>query len=106
MEHHNSKSISGDIHSSSCVSLSGMGLLHWACDGDKLDVVKHLLDKGADINILDADNQTPLHYASSCGNAEIVKCLLQHRANQDIADSSGETALQVAESEDIRRLFS
>lgn len=37
-------------------------MLHWACDRGHLDVVKFLVNRGADINIQDPDLQTPLHY--------------------------------------------
>ena len=40
---------------------TGDGLL-WACDRGNLNMVKLLVKRGADVNIEDTDNQTPLHY--------------------------------------------
>ena len=37
-------------------------MLHWACDRGHLDVVKFLINGGADVNVQDPDLQTPLHY--------------------------------------------
>ena len=42
--------------------IQGMGLLHWACNHGNLNTVKLLVKRGADVNIEDTDNQTPLHY--------------------------------------------
>ena len=41
---------------------TGDGVLHWACDRGNLNMVKLLVKRGADVNIEDTDNQTPLHY--------------------------------------------
>ena len=42
--------------------MQGLAMLHWACDRGHLDVVKFLVNRGADVNIQDPDLQTPLHY--------------------------------------------
>ena len=42
--------------------LQGLAMLHWACDRGHLDVVKFLINRGADVNVQDSDLQTPLHY--------------------------------------------
>ena len=40
-----------------------MGLLHWACDRGNLNSETTCeVKRGADVNIEDTDNQTPLHY--------------------------------------------
>ncbi|XP_064395739.1 uncharacterized protein LOC135342805 [Halichondria panicea] len=55
----------------------GDGLLHWACDRGNLNMVKLLVKRGADVNIEDTDNQTPLHYAVSCDHHAVISYLLQ-----------------------------
>lgn len=61
------------------------------------DVVKMLLEAGADPNITDDYNNTPISLASNAGYTEIVKVLLEHGANPNVKDSSGKTPLNYAE---------
>ena len=42
-----------------------MSLLHWACDRGHVNVTQALLDHKADVNVLDAEGQTPLHYGKA-----------------------------------------
>ena len=60
-----------------------------------------LLDKGADINSKNANNQTPLYLASSnetedSENLEIVELLIEHGADVDIWDIAGLTPVMIA----------
>jgi len=45
------------------IRVKGNTALHIACHRGYLDIVKHLLDNGADKNVTDNDGDTPLHYA-------------------------------------------
>jgi ankyrin repeat protein len=61
------------------------------------DVVKHLLDKGAEVNVATADGKTPLHYAVWTGQEELVVMLLAtKRANVAAKDVEGKTPLKLA----------
>ncbi|XP_077302806.1 uncharacterized protein LOC143923146 [Arctopsyche grandis] len=61
------------------------------------DVVKTLLEAGADPDFCDFDSpQSALHLAASRNNLRIVKLLLKRGADPNILDKSGNTALHVA----------
>ncbi|MBA3954883.1 ankyrin repeat domain-containing protein [Candidatus Dependentiae bacterium] len=79
--------------------------LHGAARNGHKEVVKLLLEKGADIDTEDENNHTPLHSAAYAGYAEVVKLLLQKGAsintrvegNEDEdEEEEGYTALHLA----------
>ena len=72
---------------------SPLGLAVWA---NQSDIVKWLLDNGADINVLDGMNWTPLMIASYLGHTDIVKILKKKGANTDLKENHGWTALDLA----------
>lgn len=86
--------------------VQGMSLLHWACDRGHLEVVKLLLDRGADSDAKDAEGQTPLHYAASCGHQQVAELLLKQGASRDVKDADGQTPAQVALSPELEALLS
>ena len=59
----------------------GTTALHWACFGTDLDVVRLLIESGADIHRrgrkFDAAGQTPLECAQKRERTEIIKLLQQ-----------------------------
>ncbi len=55
-----------------------------------------LIDKGADVNAVNLNNQTPLHWAAMYGHKEILELLINKRANINAADSNGQTPLSWA----------
>ena len=62
-------------------------------------IVQTLLEKGADINARNADEEVALHRASSQGHQGIVQMLLEKGANVNARNASGDAALQRASSE-------
>ena len=59
-------------------------MLHWACDRGHLEVVKFLLQSGADVNLQDKESQTALHYgmlAMLCAGFHLVTQCLMHKAS-------------------------
>jgi ankyrin repeat protein len=50
---------------------------------NKLEILKFLVEKGADVNAKDNDEMTPLHYACENGNLETVKFLVEKGAEID-----------------------
>src|SRR5437870_4850633 len=56
-----------------------------------LQLVRDLLDAGADPNLAGEDNETPLHHAASRDSVEIVRLLLERGASQTPVDIYGQT---------------
>jgi ankyrin repeat protein len=74
-------------------------LLAKAVSDGHINVVKILLDNGADTEIPCIDGYTPLVSASSSGYYDIVELLIKHGADIDYETPSGWTALDKAFSE-------
>ena len=66
--------------------------LHYAAERDVF-CVELLLENGADINIGDGNNDTPLHWATFKNNIDCVKFLLQSGAKVDPVDYRNDTPL-------------
>jgi hypothetical protein len=78
-------------------SKDGQSVLHKAIQAKKLNSVKFLISKGADVNLQDSNGNSPLHLLSSdVGNLEIIKILLENKANFELKNNNGETALMKA----------
>lgn len=73
--------------------------LRHAARSGSIEVVKFLINQGAEINAKAADNGTALSAASLKGHIDIVKLLIQHGATIDIIDKDGESPLMNASSE-------
>ena len=67
-------------------------------EGQLVDIVRRLLEHGADINIPNHRDLTALHHASSSGWLEIARLLLIYGAKVDEKDEEGRTPLQLAAS--------
>ena len=70
--------------------------LFLAASRGHLDVLRCLLENGADINASTADNCTPLMIAIENGNINAATFLIEHGANVDLKDDRGDTALDYA----------
>ncbi len=75
---------------------SGRTPLHWACLGVHYDVLKMLVEKGADINAQDNDGIAPLHSLASKAHAEGAALLIAHKADVNVKNSGGDTPLHNA----------
>jgi len=67
-----------------------------AAENGHIEVVKLLLDKGADVNEYNEGGETPLHYATRGGHTEVMKILLDHGANIRAKGTGCGTPLQWA----------
>lgn len=70
--------------------------LMYASQWGFIDIVKILIDKGADINIRGLYGNTALTFATQSGFVEIVKILIDNGAELNIKDDGGYTALMYA----------
>lgn len=70
--------------------------LHWAVASDNDEIVRVLLNAGANVNISDRDSVTPLMLASNLGNSSIVHQLIASGSNVNHVDRIGTTALHYA----------
>ena len=65
---------------------SGHTALSWACQHNQADMVRFLLERGADASKASVDGETPLAFASSIGNLEIAQMLLSKKAPVNVYD--------------------
>ena len=81
--------------------IDGRTSLYWVlsyCSSAEkfVDMVRLLLELGADPNIRTNDHTTPLHKASSRGLLEAARLLLSHGAKVDVKNKKGRTPFQMA----------
>ncbi len=81
-----------------------------ACDSlaGNTEGVQILLDNGAQIDVTDEYNKTPLFYACQFGHKSVVKKLLNRGANKTIRDQKGRLPIDIARANkhnDVVRLF-
>jgi len=70
--------------------------LHIAAEKGYYDIAELLIQKKANINILNNESRTPLHTASQWGHYDVVQLLLDNNAKKNIKDSKGYTPLHCA----------
>ncbi|CAH3183153.1 unnamed protein product, partial [Porites evermanni] len=85
------------------VDTSGSTALHCAATDGAVEIVKTLLEAGADARAKDYDKMTPIHFACTDGNLDTVKTLFEHAEKScelstmlDERNRDGETALHAA----------
>jgi len=78
---------------------NGMNALMWGARNDHYNIVKQLIDVGADPNLGDNDGKTALIHAVLSGNKEIVEYLLDNNADITLEDDEGIDAITYAQGE-------
>lgn len=74
--------------------------LHWAAYNNNLEMVKYLVEQGAEVNAKNNCGVTPLHFAALNNNLEMVKYLVDKKAEVNAKDKKcGMTPLHWAASE-------
>ncbi len=74
--------------------------LHIAVREGHLDIAMLLIDRGAEIDVLDRKDFTPLHNAAWNGNLEMVQLLLEAGADIEASTYDGDTPLKLAQNND------
>ncbi|KFR17280.1 Protein phosphatase 1 regulatory subunit 12B, partial [Opisthocomus hoazin] len=76
-----------------------------ACIDENLDMVKFLVENGANVNQQDNEGWTPLHAVASCGYLNIAEYLISHGANVATVNSEGEVPSDIAEEAAMKDLL-
>ncbi len=71
-------------------------ILMYACWVGNDEAVRHLVEKGADVNAKDGGGATPLHLAAWRGHTSIAIHLLEHGASPNAMSTEGMTPLDIA----------
>ena len=78
-------------------------LLHHACENDKHDSIKLLLNNGANPNLKENSfGLTPLHWATEYEDMDMVKLLIDNGADPNIPDDNGEKPIS---NEEVKELY-
>ena len=76
---------------------SGQIPLHFAAAYSTPEIVKLLIEHGAEVNAIDNDRRTPLHYAGWANkNPKVIRRLIKNGANVKAIDFYGQTPFDVA----------
>ncbi len=73
----------------------GISALSAATMHNRLEVMKVLIQKGADVNLPNRDGNRPLHIASLLGRHEAVKLLLEKGADRTTQNHQGQNAQEI-----------
>jgi ankyrin repeat protein len=68
----------------------------WFMGNADIDVIQHLINNGADVNIRDNFGYTALIWASRFGHIDIVRLLIDAGADVNARNDGGRTALMYA----------
>lgn len=78
------------------LTTGGMGVLHFAARLGNLDMMRLLVEHGADINILAAKNRSVLHFSAMSGNLPSIAYVIRCGTLPKVVDSYNRTPRQTA----------
>ncbi|KAF8315832.1 hypothetical protein DL93DRAFT_811522 [Clavulina sp. PMI_390] len=81
----------------SLASPSGQTLLHLSAILGFHRLLKHLVSRGIDLDVRDANGYTALHFAALCGRVACARILVEGGADIEIVDARGRLAREVAQ---------
>jgi ankyrin repeat protein len=74
----------------------GVQPIHMACRSGSMDAVRHLADRGADLNARTQSGWMPMHFAALSGNIQIVRFLAAQHCSVKDPTSDGISPLAIA----------
>ena len=77
----------------------GLTALHQCCIDDSEEMMKVLVEFGADVNAADSEQWTPLHAAATCGHLHLVKFLIEKNASLLAVNGDGNMPYDICEDE-------
>ncbi|ODQ82483.1 hypothetical protein BABINDRAFT_159063 [Babjeviella inositovora NRRL Y-12698] len=77
---------------------NGYTPIHAAASYGHIDLLRYLLSQGGDINIQDAEGDTPLHHVEDVDTARIL--VEELKANHKLKNAEGQTAAEYIEEDD------
>jgi hypothetical protein len=75
---------------------NGSTPLHWAAWNGHIEIVRLLLQNGAEVNAKDRWDRTPLHFAAYHGHVDILHLLVENGADLEAQTNNGSRALHNA----------
>ncbi|XP_043246498.1 myotrophin-like [Amphibalanus amphitrite] len=85
--------------------IDGRSPIHYAADYGQLEVLKYLLSKGADLNVLDKHGISAILAAIWEGHTDCVKLMLEKGASKSGKTPDGTSYIDAAEKADIKALL-
>lgn len=85
--------------------IDGRPPIHYAADYGQTDVVKYLIEKGADVNSVDKYGISALLAAIWEGHASCVKLMLEKGARKEGSTPDGISYIDAAESAEIKEML-
>lgn len=79
-----------------CLTVRKKDALYYGARYGHLDVVKYLVENGADVNNQAIDGDSALHESASSGHLDVVQYLVRQKANIYIRNKVGQTVLHSA----------
>ncbi|RWS24883.1 protein phosphatase 1 regulatory subunit 16A-like protein [Leptotrombidium deliense] len=77
----------------------GLTALHQCCIDDSEEMMKLLIEFGANVNAKDSEQWTPLHAAATCGHLHLVKFLIIKGADLLAVNADGNMPYDICEDE-------
>lgn len=77
----------------------GLTALHQCCIDDSGEMMKLLIDFGANVNAKDSEQWTPLHAAATCGHIHLVRYLISRGADLLAVNADGNMPYDICEDE-------